>query len=112
MGGALLANAPLVYEALAEVGAPIHGLSLDDLASAGVAYPIGEEPFRIDILTEIRAITFDVAWPRRITGRVYGEPCPVIGLDDLLINKRATGRLKDLRDAESLERLRRLREPG
>ena len=81
-----LANAPLVYQALAEVGAPIRGLSVDDLASAGVAYPFGEAPFRIDILTELRAITFDNAWPRRVMGRVNGEPCPVLGLDDLIAN--------------------------
>ncbi|MCY1069773.1 nucleotidyltransferase [Nannocystis sp. RBIL2] len=102
-------NASRVYEALAEAGALTRDISVDALTEPGVAYPLGEEPFRIDILTEIRGVAFDDAWPRRVTGRVHGEPCPVLGLDDLLANKRATGRLKDLLDAESLERVHRRR---
>ena len=31
--------------------------------------------------------------------------CPVIGAEDMLINKRAAGRAKDLADAEELERI-------
>ena len=46
-------------------------------------------------------------WPRRIEG-VYGDVrFPVIGLDDLLANKRAAGRPQDLVDVEALERERR-----
>jgi len=31
--------------------------------------------------------------------------CPVIGYQDLITNKRATGRLKDLADVDEIERL-------
>jgi hypothetical protein len=35
--------------------------------------------------------------------------CDVIGLDDLLVNKRAAARLQDLADVDALERLRKAR---
>ncbi len=37
--------------------------------------------------------------------RVEGHEIPLIGREDLLRNKRATGRLRDLADAEELEKL-------
>jgi len=36
-----------------------------------------------------------------------GHQIRVIGLDALLVNKRASGRLQDLADVEALERLHR-----
>ena len=35
--------------------------------------------------------------------RLVGVPLPIIGIDDFKANKRASGRLKDLADLESLE---------
>jgi hypothetical protein len=37
---------------------------------------------------------------------VFGVAVPVISLDDLIANKRAAGRPKDLIDAAELERIR------
>ena len=38
----------------------------------------------------------------RPTGDFEGVPAPVIGLDDLIANKKASGRHKDLADVEEL----------
>jgi hypothetical protein len=58
---------------------------------------------RIDMLTDLTGLTFDEAWPGRIT-RPFGDvTVGVIGLADFIRNKRATGRAKDLGDIEGLE---------
>jgi len=38
--------------------------------------------------------------------------CNVIGLDELLRNKRASGRPQDLADVDALERLRSIKSDG
>ena len=45
---------------------------------------------------------FDSAWANRLVVDVDGLNVPFIGRDDLLKNKRATGRPKDLLDVERL----------
>ena len=93
-----------VFRVLAEFGAPLHDLTVDDLASPGIVFQIGVEPSRIDILTSVSGVEFDVAWQNRMTIELDGIVLPVIGRDDLIVNKRACGRLKDIADAEALDR--------
>jgi hypothetical protein len=62
-------------------------------------------PYRIDLLTSIDGVSFDDAWRDRTSVRVEGQEIPLISREDFLRNKRATGRLRDLADAEELEKL-------
>jgi hypothetical protein len=96
-------NARLVWKALAAFGAPLLELTLDDLSRPGVTFQMGLPPYRIDILTEISGVTFDEAWPNRIVNEFQGQAYPVIGKADLIRNKRAAARPKDLLDAAALE---------
>ena len=41
-------TAPNVYRVLAEFGAPLHDLTIEDLARPGIVFQIGVEPSRID----------------------------------------------------------------
>jgi hypothetical protein len=100
-----------LYAALRDFGAPLHALTVADLSVPGVVFQIGLPPLRIDILTRITGVDFATAWTRRRTATFGGVPVAVIGREDLIANKRATGRLKDLADAERLEPRRR-RTPG
>lgn len=86
-------------------GAPLHGLTANDLATPGLIYQIGVKPERIDILTALSGVDFETAWSRRIQAIVDGNTYNVIGLQDLVANKRASGRPQDLIDADKLERL-------
>ncbi len=97
-------NALFAWRALQRFGAPVqsHGLTADDLASPGTVYQIGLPPFRIDILTRIDGVDFEGAWRRRHVQAVGGRELPYLGLRDLLENKRASGRTKDLLDIELL----------
>jgi hypothetical protein len=96
-------NAGRVWSALDQFGAPLFDLRRDDLSRPGVVFQIGVPPCRIDILTEITGVTFDEAWPGRLTTSVEGQTLPFIGRHELLINKRAVGRPKDLGDVAFLE---------
>lgn len=82
-------NAGRVLAALRSFGAPLHDLTVTDLATPGVVFQIGVAPVRIDVLTAIDGVTFADAW----SGRVQ---------EHLIENKRASGRLQDLADVERL----------
>lgn len=69
-------------------------------------FQIGNHPRRIDILTRISGVDFQQAYERRNTVSLQGMEVPVISLEDLIANKRATGRTQDLADVERLESLR------
>jgi hypothetical protein len=64
-------------------------------------------PGRIDLLTGITGVELDEAWRSRITSAIQGLAVPVIGADDLLRNKEATGRPQDLVDAAWLRSRKR-----
>lgn len=98
-------NAPRIWQALRVFGAPLHQISESEFVTAGIVFQIGVVPRRIDLLTQISGVEFAAAWSRR-TAAVFGDlTCPVLGREDLLVNKRSTGRDKDLVDARALERL-------
>src|SRR5450432_2137020 len=83
-------NAPRVINALIEFGAPLMGLTEADLRTAGIGLQIGVEPGRIDVLTSVSGVRFEDAWPRKVQANfAAGVRCNVIGLDELLQNKRA-----------------------
>jgi hypothetical protein len=67
---------------------------------------MGVVPLRIDVLTDISGVAFQEAWPRRSVADVAGVPANIIGLDDLIVNKRAAARDKDLIDVRRLVRRR------
>ena len=74
-----------------------------DLKCADVVFQIGNIPRRIDILTSISGVEFDDAWKDRKEVVVDGKNLFVINRSHLLLNKKATGRPKDIADAAWLE---------
>jgi len=98
-------NADRVFASLRRFGAPVQaaGVSPQDFAMPGVVYQIGLPPRRIDILTEITAVSFEEAWATRAATDLDGRVVYFIGRNEFLRNKRATGRAKDLADAERLK---------
>ena len=95
-------NAARVWQALAAFGAPTSKITVEDFSTPDIVYQLGVAPRRIDILTSISGVEFDQAWQSRKSIELDGLAVPVIGRDDLLANKRASGRPKDLADAETL----------
>ncbi len=97
-------NAERVWSALVEFGAPLRELTLEDLATSGVVFQIGIEPARIDILTAVTGLLFDDAWSHRETFEVDGRALPFLSREDLIRNKAALGRPRDLADIDDLQR--------
>ena len=96
-------NAKKVWDVLNNFGAPLSELSIDDLSTPGIVFQIGLAPCRIDILTQIDGVNFDEAWANRIYVKVFDIDVPVIGVNELLKNKKAVGRPQDVADAARLE---------
>ncbi|MBV8725576.1 MAG: hypothetical protein JO078_03075 [Candidatus Eremiobacteraeota bacterium] len=97
-------NARLVYKALAAFGAPMEQVTLADFEHDDTIWMIGVEPLRVDVITGVEGVTFAEAWSHRETARVLDFDVPVISKQDLIRNKRAAGREKDLLDLKALER--------
>jgi hypothetical protein len=97
-------NAQRVWRALVRFGAPLHQLTVEDLSVPGTVFQMGQPPLRIDILTSIRDVTFEEAWPNRIEAKMGDGTYPVIGKVEFIRNKRAVGRDQDIVDANLVER--------
>lgn len=96
-------NAQRIWRALQRFGAPLFGLTANDLQTLGLVFQIGVVPQRIDILTAIDGVLFDEAWPQRKTVEIEGLTIAVIGRTQLIQNKKVAGRPKDLADVAWLE---------
>ena len=96
-------NAQRVLSALADFGAPLGDLTIEDLSKTGTIFQIGMPPLRIDVITEIDGVDFANAWPDRLEIGFGGVPALVISRHHLITNKKAAARLQDLADVERLE---------
>jgi hypothetical protein len=99
-------NAAAIMRAIKHFGAPLHGLTAADLQKDNMVFQIGVAPRRIDIITSVSGLGFDQADASSVEVTIGGIPVRTPSIDDLIRNKRATGRTKDLADAEALEALR------
>ena len=96
-------NSKKVYQALKRFGAPLANVKPDTFTQDHVVFQIGVAPSRIDLLTTITGVPFSAAWAHRQMTDVEGMKLPVLSLDDLILNKTATGRPKDIGDLEWLK---------
>ena len=99
-------NAAAVRRALRRFGAPIHNLSLEDLQKDGTVFQIGVAPRRIDLMTAASGLQFGETFERSLSVNLEGIEVHIPSIDDLIQNKRASGRTKDIADAEALESLK------
>jgi len=95
-------NASKIIAALSAFGAPMDQISEEDFASPSIVFQIGVPPGRIDILTDVSGVEFGAAWESRMLITIDGITFPVLGRADLIANKRASGRPKDLADLDAL----------
>jgi hypothetical protein len=96
-------NSDRVERVLQRFGFASLGLRAVDFQRADQVVQLGFRPYRIDITTGITGVTFDEAWPERVSGELDGIQVPFIGRDAFVRNKRATGRPKDIADLNSLD---------
>jgi len=63
---------------------------------------MGVPPIRIEVLTAISGVNFEESYQDRVSATLDGVDVSLIGLNQLKINKKASGRHKDLDDLEHL----------
>jgi hypothetical protein len=96
-------NADAVLRALRRFGAALQTLTKEDLQIDGTIFQIGVAPRRIDIITAASGLQFEPAYQNSIPTNIEGIEVRILSINDLILNKKATGRTKDLADAETLE---------
>jgi hypothetical protein len=97
------ANARKLGDALAEFGYPALAKEWRRFTEPDRMATLGREPLRIDIMTSISGVAFAPAWNRRLRVRHGRRVVGFLGRRDLIRNKRASGRTKDLLDIALLE---------
>ena len=82
------------------------GLKREDLQNPDVIVQLGDAPVRIDIMTSIEGVNFDDAWVNKVQCKFDDILINFISLDELIINKEASSRDRDLIDAKYLKKVR------
>ena len=98
-------NAQRVVTALADFGFASTGLTASDFQANDRVIQLGRAPNRIDLITRLYGVDVADVWARRVEASLDGLDVWMISRDDLIRNKRATGRTQDLADAEHLDAL-------
>jgi len=97
-------NCNTIYAVLVKFGDPLIDTTPETLRDPNSGHQIGIAPYRIDILNTIDAVPFEEAWATSTDGMIDGDiPVRYIGVDALIKNKLAVGRLRDLADVEDLQ---------
>ncbi len=98
-----LENADNILKALEQFGFGSLDLTQTDFMETDQIIQLGYPPNRIDILTSLKGISFNDCFSLRVQVIIEDVQVDFIDIDSLKKNKRATGRLQDLADLESLE---------
>lgn len=100
-------NAQKVLNAIGEFGFGKLAVSTEDLTQEGNILQLGYEPLRIDLLNKLEGFEFQDIWQNRVTSDYGSEKVYFIGLDDLIKNKKMSGRPSDKIDIDLLEKNRK-----
>jgi predicted nucleotidyltransferase len=95
-------NGAKILKAIDDYGFDITDFSKLDFEEEPVAFFMGQPPHKIDVISKISGVDFIEAYSNRVEIDVNGLKVPFIGLQDLKINKKRSGRFKDLNDLEHL----------
>lgn len=95
-------NADRIVAALREFGFDMASLNSSLFLEQKKVVRMGVAPFRIEILTSISGVTFDDCFVHKIVDSIDGVEVNIIRRDDLIANKKASGRPKDLNDLQKI----------
>ena len=96
------ANARALLEVFTKFGFSADRLSPEFFMDRGQVVRLGREPMKLEILNDISGVSFSECYRRRVRARMEGLAINFIDLPELIANKRASGRAKDLADLENL----------
>jgi len=94
-------NLKKLQKALREFGAP--EIDMGYFKEKGNVFRMGRSPIQIDIINEATGIDIVECYARRHVITIEGTDISLISKDDLIKNKKASGRKQDIADADNLE---------
>jgi len=95
-------NAANLLNALKDFGFSSLPLVIEDFLKPDQIVQLGFPPNRIDLMTSPKGIEFNTCYASREEIEIDGLKVNLIDLNNLKINKKATGRHQDLADLENL----------
>ncbi len=95
-------NAEAFCAAYHEFGLGRGEVTAADFLEEGKMIRAGFEPMRLEILNRISGVSFEECYPHRVEIEIEGVLVKFIGRDQLIANKLASGRDKDLSDVKKL----------
>jgi len=96
-------NAERMLEALEDFGFAGLGIDAADFSNPELLISLGYPPERVDIVSSIDGVPWESAWEHRFPGSFGGAETFFISREDLIRNKRSSGRPQDLLDADILD---------
>jgi hypothetical protein len=93
-------NLQKLKKTLSQFGAPT--IEMTHFKEPGNFFRMGRSPVQIDIISEASGISIKDCYKRRQMIDVEGIQIALISREDLIANKKASGRPQDLADAETL----------
>ena len=95
-------NARRIVAALNEFGFASLGLTEGDFEGPDQVIQLGVAPVRVDLITSITGLSWEEVFASRVPSNYGDVPVSYIGREELIVNKRAVGRAKDIADLEAL----------
>ena len=95
-------NAERILAALDNFGFGGMDISKADFEKPEVVVQLGVAPVRVDIITSLTGVDWEQTYSGRGRGEYGDVPVDYIGREQLIANKRAVGRKRDIADLESL----------
>ena len=94
-------NVAKLQKALFQFGAPT--VENKVFQEKGNVFRMGRVPVQIDIINQATGIDFEDCYPRRNVITVEDVQISILSIKDLIKNKKASGRHRDLADVEGFE---------
>ena len=96
-------NAEKIVKCVNEFGFSSFKLKIEDFTKEGNVIQLGYPPLRIDLLTQIDGVTFVECFNNKLQVEIDGIHVNFISYNDLIKNKKKSGRLRDLDDLDNLK---------
>lgn len=95
-------NAQRILSALVKFGFGSLNLKAEDFEKTDSVIQLGLPPVRIDIMTSLTGVSWQEADRGKVAGLYGNIAVHFLGREQIVVNKRATGRKKDYADLEAL----------
>jgi len=103
-------NVNKIIAVLKEFGFSSLNLNEEDFLDDENVIQLGYPPNRIDLITQIDGVDFKDAFLKKVIFKGDNTDINFIGIDELIQNKKVSGRLQDLADLEVLLQIKKDRD--